>query len=350
MKTMKTQSSKIFLLLIAILPLSLTTKADFSKKLYKSWPVKNVSSFQVDNKFGNINFVNTRDDSVTIDILVSIKGLSESRARMMASDIRFEFSNENGKLKAETIFDDDFKGEKDFTIVYTVNIPINRYIDVKNKFGNVTLGDLTTGGNFNIAYGNIQGRTLVASGNKSIELELKYGNATFEKINTLKADIDYSKFNAQAIGKAILDTKYSTVIIQKCLDMRTESQYDSYNINNVENISIESKFTGFRIDELLTSIDVNTEYGDIFVKHISKDFNKIKVDNKFGNIKIGIDSGANYNLISDTQFCEIKFPKGDIKKSIKDDFRKYYEVRIGGENPSSDVKILSKHGNVDLME
>ncbi len=350
MKAMKTRSFKIFLILTAILSISLTTKAEFTKKVYKSWPVKNVSSFQVENKFGNVNFINTRDDSVTIDIMISIKGLSESRARMMASGIRFEFSNEDGKLKAKTIFDNDFKGENDFSIIYTVNIPVNRYLDVKNKFGNVTLGDLTTGGNFDIAYGNIQGRTLAASGDKSIYLELKYGNANFEKINTLKADISYSKFNAQAIGKANFDTKYSTVIIQKCMDMKAESEYDSYSINNTENVKIESKFTGFKFDELLNSMDINTEYGDIFVKHVSKDFNKIKVDNRFGNIRIGIDSKANYNLSSDTQFCEIQFPKGDIRKSIKDDFRKYYEVRIGNENPSADVKILSKHGNVDLME
>ena len=205
------------------------------------------------------------------------------------------------------------KIENDFSIIYTVNIPVNRYLDVKNKFGNVTLGDLTTGGNFDIAYGNIQGRTLAASGDKSIYLELKYGNANFEKINTLKADISYSKFNAQAIGKANFDTKYSTVIIQKCMDMKAESEYDSYSINNTENVKIESKFTGFKFDELLNSMDINTEYGDIFVKHVSKDFNKIKVDNRFGNIRIGIDSKANYNLSSDTQFCEIQFPKGDIR-------------------------------------
>jgi hypothetical protein len=350
MKIMKTQLSEIFLLLIALLSISLTTKADYTKKVYKSWPVKSVNSLYVENKFGNVNFINTRDDSVTIDIIVTIKGLPESKARMMASDINFEFSIENGKVTAETIFDSNFKGEKDFNIVYTVNIPINRFIDVKNKFGNVTLGDLTTGGNFDIAYGNIQGKTLVASGDKSIDLELKYGNATFEKINTLNADIEYSKFNAQAIGKALLDTKYSTVVIQKCLEMITESEYDSYNFNNVENISVESKFTGFKIDELLSSMNINTEYGDIFVKHVSKNFNKLKVDNKFGNIKIAIDSDASYNLVSDTEFCEIKFPKGDVRKSIKDDFKKYYEVKIGNENPVSSVKIISKHGNVDLME
>jgi formylmethanofuran dehydrogenase subunit A len=132
--------------------------------------------------------------------------------------------------------------------------------------------------------------------------------------------------------------------------MITESEYDSYNFNNVENISVESKFTGFKIDELLSSMNINTEYGDIFIKHVSKNFNKLKVDNKFGNIKIAIDSDASYNLVSDTEFCEIKFPKGDVRKSIKDDFKKYYEVKIGNENPVSSVKIISKHGNVDLME
>jgi hypothetical protein len=70
----------------------------------------------VENKFGNVNFINTRDDSVTIDIIVTIKGLPESKARMMASDINFEFSIENGKVKAETVFDSNFMGEKDSTL------------------------------------------------------------------------------------------------------------------------------------------------------------------------------------------------------------------------------------------
>ncbi len=347
---MKTLLSKILLLIIVALGLSISAKADFSKKIHKSWSLKNVSSLSVENKFGNINFMNTRDDSVTIDVVIEINGSSESKARSIASDIRFEFSNEDGKVKAKTVIDNNFRGDKNFNINYTINIPINKYIKVENKFGNVTLGDLTSGGKFEISYGNIQGKTLLAPEKKDIEIELKYGNASFDKINSLVADIAYSKFNADAIGRASLESEYSTLILNKCLSLSSESQYDNFFISIAETLSADSKFTTWKIEDLKSKLELETEYGDVFVNHVHKDFEKIKVDNKYGNIRIKIDKNAGYKLKSDTQFCDTKLPKGEIIKSIKDDFNSFVEANIGQNSNYSTVNIVSKYGKVDLLE
>lgn len=349
MKTMNTSIFKTIVLAILIAG-SFQAKANFVKRTHKSWPQNKIQSLSIDNKFGNINFIDTRDDSVTIDASVIFHDVSEKKAESLASLIHFEFSMEDGKIKAKTIFEDNFKTNNKFEITYTINIPENKYIDVKNKFGNVTLGDLKSGGEFNVAYGNIYGKTIVSKPSERVKINLKYGNGSFESIDRLVAKIAYSKLTSGKIADGELNTQYSSVEIENSRNLKSTSQYDSYILGEIENIDVDSKFSDWKIDELKSKFTFINEYGGLDIKLVSKNFKEININNQFGNIKVTIEPSATYNLRGDSKFCNIKYPKTSPTKLIKDDFHTYVEATIGTGPIKSTIIIQSKYGEVDLME
>ena len=196
---MKTSICKILLCLLLFTVFQSQLKAERVKKLHKSWPVNKVLSLSVENKFGNISFLNTRNDSVTIDIVVETDNKDNRNWTSISDLIDFSISFENGTINAQTIFNEKFKTNQEFTIAYTINIPADKPLDVTNKFGDVTLSDLKAKGKFEISYGNIFGNSILAPSDQMIEMDLKYSNASFETINRLKAQIAYSKFRANKI-------------------------------------------------------------------------------------------------------------------------------------------------------
>jgi hypothetical protein len=346
---MKTQIFNTILVGAVLLFCNIHSNAEQVKKVHKSWPISKVTTLAVENKYGNISFVNNRDDSVTIDVSIDTDMETRSGYRI-AEQIDFSFDFSDGKVKAKTIFEDDFHAKQNFTINYIINIPINKNLEVINKYGNVMLDDLNANGNFEIAYGSINGNSLIAPDNNQIKLDIRYGSADFEKINNLLGDISYSKLRVSAIDKAKLETRYSSIFSEKCKDIFANSRYDNYTIVSLEQIRTDSKFTDWKIDEAKATIEFINEYGDIKIRKVPKDFNKVLIQNRYGNIRIRIAEDASYSLVSETWYCDVIFPDTKPEKYFKDNNHTIIKAFIGKSNSTSKVNVESKYGKVDLME
>lgn len=346
---MKTTTFKLLFIGLLIFG-SLTANADYVKNIHKAWGINKVKALAIENKFGHINFINDRDDSVSIDVVIEIEKLTGSKAEKLADEIEFYFALNDGTIKAKTNFSDDFKTNQNFSIVYTINIPSNCDLNVENKYGNVTLGDLNAKGIFEIKYGNIHGQNLTAPDNEKIKLELKYSNASFDEINNLFADLGYSKFSADRIGEVVFDSKYSVIAVDEIDKAFADSQYDNFQFDRINDLKTESKFTGWNIDNLSNTLNIKTQYGDVDIDHISRDFTVIDLENSYGNIKLGISSEASYLLESDTYYCKTRHNATEIYKEIEDNHHFYIKAMVGKPGGKAKVKIESKFGKVNLLE
>lgn len=346
---MRTQTVK-FIAVLLLTGIALSASADFEKKIHKSWGINSVQAFSIDNKFGDINFISNRDDSVTIDVAISIDKYTDKKAEYYADQIEFRFYLKDGVLHAKTDFTDDFKINTDFSITYTVNIPTNRDLKVENKYGNVKLGNLDANGDFEIQYGNIQGMNLIAPGDQMIQLELKYGNANFDNINRLNAEVGYSKLSTGDIDKAEMETKYSVLKIGEVGSMIAESKYDDFTLSSVDKLEVESKFTQWDIDVLTGSFAIENEFGGITVRDVQPSFQTIDIENSYGSIRLGVDDAASYQLKSECNYCKTKHPEANVIKHIEDGNREYVEAVVGNSSNSSKIIIESKYGNVTLKK
>ena len=347
MKTIKMLSFK--LLAIPVLLLSQSVFAQFEKQIHMAWGIDEVESLNLQHKYGNVNFVDTRDDSVVVDIMIQFENVSDKKGEYLSEQLEFDVSLQGGKLNVETIYGDKFSNVKEFNVDYIINIPIDRALNVYNKYGNIRLGDLNANGRFEIKYGDIIGNHLVAN-DFPISLEISYAKASFDSINELDGDIAYSQLTIDGCEKADLDTKYSKLTFDELVELKIDSKYDAYNIDELGTVTGESKYTNWNIDELSNSFILKSEYGDIEVNEVAAGFDKIMVINAYGKLNFGIDEAASYFLKGETKYCSINYPDFEPIKRIKDNFYTYLEVNIGNDNTESRVEITSKYGDVDLMK
>lgn len=346
MKT--TTLSTIFTLLMIIG--SLSASANFSKSIHKSWGINQVQALDLQSKFTNVSLVNNRDDSVTIDIVIKIDDVPESRGEDIAQQIEFLFSLNNGTLKAKTEFSNRFTTKTDFSIDYVINIPEDRNLNIDNRLGDLTLGNLNAKGQFEVRYGNISGLNLAAPEGEEIKLILMYGNGTFNNINKLTADIGYSKLIAGDVESGKFTTQNSIVNLDKLLAGIVDSKYDHYALEQSGDLNAHSTFTTWKIDELTSSLNIDSEYGDLDLRFIKSGFKTIDVKSSYGAVKMKFSPQASYQFRTASYFGEVKLPEANISQDITENNRRSIKGVVGESSSQSSVTIDSKYGKVNLSE
>jgi hypothetical protein len=346
MKTLKFRLITVALLIICTNSLM----GQHTKTVNKSWKSNEIETLVVENKFGHINIVNTNTETIKMDITLEIKNLSGSKAEYLANQIRFSINLNNKTLSAKTIFNEDFKTNQEFSIVYEIQIPKNKNLDITNRYGNVTMADLNAKGNFDISYGNIQGGDLFSPENETIRLKVSYGNAGFNSINQTDAQIKYGKLSVENIETALLNTEYSIIKTGRLNKANVDSKYDHFDINNAITLYVESKFTSWNIENLEEAIAIDTQYGNLSINNVSAQFNQIDIENSYGNISVAMPYNASYYLEGECYYCNIKHHDAELEQKITENNRTYLKGKVGNNNTEAHVKVRSRYGKVNLSK
>jgi hypothetical protein len=318
------------------------------KRVYKSWPVENVSEIIIDNQFGNIDFVTPRTDSVSIEATFDIQNLSKNNAEYLGEQVKFNISSSNGTLKIETSFTENFKTNKDFKIRIRVQIPEDCNVDITNRFGDVNMNNLKAQGNFNIEYGNLKANRLNSTNNTPINLDIKYGRADIEYSNNLTTQLNYGEMYCVDIEKLNLKSQYSILNLKNIDSAKISSYLDNISMDTLDSITIESNYSTINIKELSKFLDINMKHGELSVDQTDNGFDQINIDNHYGKVFIKTGNQVSYTLQSETFFTEIDYINGTIieHKTLKDQI--YLKSNIGSEENNSHIEVKSRYGTVHI--
>ncbi|MFA5328620.1 MAG: hypothetical protein WC384_12585 [Prolixibacteraceae bacterium] len=345
---MKSKLSLTMVLLILSTMLLSASGTEYTKQYKKGWLKGSVSDLRISNKFGEVKINDMGGDSVTIKVVITVEGQSESKARDVFNNIQISFGKSGGMASAETKFENDFHNKQSFSIDYLINIPKDKNLDINNKYGNVILNELNAKGNFDVSYGSITAGDMKAPSGSPIKLIVSYGKADLESINKANLEFKYSKLYGNEIGSLMLNTKYSTVNLHKTSNITIDSKYDAINIDEVGSLKSESKYTNYKIDVLTENFILDTGYGSVRINKVEPKFEKIQIISSYGGINIGMDN-LNYKLQADCDYCDIKYPADRYKGNrIKENHSFSLDGNVG--TGGGTVKISSRYGGVKLEE
>lgn len=342
----------IFNLTLAILLFSTlfvnATGAEFSKQYRKGWQKNEISGIYISNKFGEVKVNDSGGDSVTIKVLITIDNTSEAKAKDMMKKIHISIQKDGNILNGITEIEDGFKGNNTFSIDYLVSAPKDKNLFITNKYGNVVINDLYANGSFDVSYGSMTAGELHTPAGSPIKINIAYGKATLKTINDADMEIKYSKLYADEINRVVLDSKYSTINLGKASSMTLGSKYDGINIDEIEKLKSISKYTNYKIGTLTESLDLDTGYGSVRIEKVGSKFDKIRITNSYGGIKIGLNE-LNYKLKADCSYCDVKYPTDRYKgNKIRENTKFSLDGTVGSGGGS--VLIESRYGEVKLNE
>ena len=131
----------------------------------KTLPVKKGTTLKLSNKYGDINCMTGKDDSLSICATVTIMQDDETLLSKNMKLINISFEKLNDTIRISTQYDKKFfsetarAGRKSFSVDYLIKMPA--YIDLKigNEFGNISLDEVSGNVNIRLSQGQLRAKT-----------------------------------------------------------------------------------------------------------------------------------------------------------------------------------------------
>lgn len=265
--------------------------------------------------------------------------------------------------------------EEEFRLDYKIKAPKANEYEINNSYKDVTLiGDFGK-----MKFTQYSG-DLKADFIQDGEINMKYGNASFNQIGTANMEIYEQELDVQKIDELEINTKYSEIEIEEIKLMEATSYETDYVLGNIGAVSGNFKYGKMRIKDRIEKselefyemdIDAN-EAGTIefksskYGKHsfdqveslsfdqsyedeltIDKLGNFKSTDSKYGNHEIGKLTGS-FELSAYEDDVDIDEVASSVNKI--DITGKYINAALGITNQSFNLKTNIKYGKVSYDE
>jgi hypothetical protein len=197
-------------------------------------------------------------------------------------------------------------------------MPAGNPVDITNKFGGVTLPDLSGKALLRVSYGSLTAQQLL---NKDNDVKVRFGDANIVTFNGGKLDVGYGKLKA----------------------------------GTVNNVNANISFGSFNVDKLKNSVDVNIKYGDGFnIGAIDRSVRNLNINASFTKVNLDFSQSESFNFDITTKFGSFNYDDDRVKitsKSPDDEERgwsstKSYKGYIGKTNTDGKIVINANYTGV----
>ncbi len=229
-------------------------------------------------------------------------------------------------------------------------MPKTNSLNLKNEYGSIFIDVIAGNTTISCDYGKVIIGELLGE-NNSINLDYcSSSNISYIKNGNL--NLDYSKLLIEKSEKLKSNTDYTTLEINKVDEINFTAGYGSLKIENATIVSGSSDYTGLRFGSISKKLQIDTDYGSIFVKDLKRGFESVFINAEFTTIKISAAPDADFNIVLDMQYTGFKDNNDKItfNSKIEKSTKKYYEGKYGKGNSNSKMVVKSQYGSISINE
>jgi hypothetical protein len=330
------------------------------REVHESYSINKETELAITNKYGNIDIRNWDKQQVDVKVQIVVEELSEKKIEEILKAIKIEYGKEGEKIYFKTSYDDDLSknifsfgnGGKQFEVNYIVNMPHSLLVHLNNKYGNIFIDKLSSPSKVELKYGNLKANDLKSENKDPMtQLVLGYSEGNIEVCSWLKIITKYSKINIEESKALIVVSKYSKINVERGSSIVTESKYDEYRVGTIANFVTDASYTNFRFRSIGKKLQSESNYSDFKISFMPASFEKIKIVNKYGSYKIGVEQNASYHIKGYSKYGNIVIPDIGRINRIQENTELTLEGLVG-DNSNTDAKVIieSKYGTIKLIE
>jgi len=340
---------------VALAASAVEVKKEFHREMV---PTDN-TTLSLINKFGSVVTETWTDKNIVIDVTVKVENQSSEKAKKLLDMIDVKFTEADGNLTAETVFNENFssfswKGSNNnFSVNYTVRMPAYVNLNLTNKYGNTTVDEVSGLSNLNIKYGDLTVHKLSRGNIKPLNsIVVAYGKADIDELGW--ADINSRYCGQFRVGRAtalLVDSKYSKLTLGEVSSLVSESKYDGYQVTAANNIVIMGGYTDLQFQKVTKKLEVETKYGNLTVGTIPAGFESVTVTAGYCTVKLGIDPAACYKLEAHSSYGSVKVDEDNFSpdRRIVGNTSTELSGKVGKcSNPTATVSVETSYGAVRL--
>lgn len=326
----------------------------FTKEVHQGFLYKKDIKLNISNKYGNISIIPVQQDSITLDITVTVEHFEEEKAKKLLDEINIEFRNFNNTAEAKTVISNLFKTGLKFRIDYIVRMPSNVRLDIANNFGDILCsGKINQETRIKLNYGHLFIKSLTTNDSLSKHiLKLNYSSAKIHKCDNIKLTSKYSKIKINNSKQIILASSFSKISLDTNEYLISNCNHDTFIIKNTISTNIQKGFkSNIYIYNLINKAEINLEKGKIEIGTFNL-FDYINIDAKNVNTLININKNIPYVFKIKSRSNNIVYPENaKILSFEKDslDATKNIKGLLGEElNVNSYISINSYLGSISI--
>ena len=234
----------------------------------------------IDNDGGNIEINATDRDDIKIDSVIYVSTYQTiDDIKVFADDIITFNRNKEKTLRIGT--KNERNNYSQVYVDYTIEIPKNLQVSIKNENGNVYVYDLNKKTEIVSCYSNI----LVKNINDEVYIENKYGNV---EVNTVNGNTEISNedgdVNVKKIGGNLdINNRYGNIEFEDILGNVNIEQKQAQIIGNSvdKNLDIDAYDSSIEIKNIVGKVHIENNNEKIIAKKINND---IEINNECADI------------------------------------------------------------------
>ncbi len=297
-----------------------TYSSEKRKSFDKTYKVSKSDVLNIDNKFGNVHVNTWNRNEIQVKVDIISRANSEQTAQEMLNKINVTDSRSGNTIMVKTEMGsvNSKSGHQSFEINYTVNMPEDNHLVVKNSFGNVYLPDMKGKVDLNVRHG-----------------AFKVGNLA-NASNSIKASFCQSTPNTIGyLNKGSVDLAYSTL-----------------NLGNTNGVNGSSKFSDLKIGNLSEALEMDIKYGSFRVDNVKKNFKTISVSGGFAPIQLHFEDDSAFDFNVNVQFADFKVDRNLVKFTTleKGHTSAEYKGKYGNSTSKGSINITSKYNDVKFTK
>jgi hypothetical protein len=229
-----------------------------------------------------------------------------------------------------------------------VKAPAYINLNAECGYGDLFIQEITGLVLMDLKYSNLKAGSLSRGNEKPYnQLELAYSNAEVDEAGWMEVELSYSDLELNQSKMLFMESKYSKLIAQKAGGVVTEGAYDKYTIDELDSFVAELKYSGIKFGRLNKTLNLHSGYTHAKIENLSKNFDEVEAELAYGNIYLGLESGATFKFDGEAKYGNVNINAGDRMSKTKENSYTRVWGNVGS-NPKASIKLTTKYGNINV--
>jgi hypothetical protein len=326
------------------------------KTIKKEYTVNSNAGLEINNRYGDINVTTWNENKTVIEVIIRTNGNNEERVQERLDEISIDLDGNATKVSATTELKSDSnwgwnsnnkKKNVSMEIMYNIKIPKTNTVDLNNKYGAITLGDLDGNAKINNKYGQITLGILSAENN---QITIKYvKTATIKFMRSGKINAGYSTFTLDASDDLELEASYTATNLGTIGDLNYNNRYGKLRVSNVTNVIGNAAYNSGKFGSITGNANFNVRYSPISIETLTASAKDVTFNGRYSKFSAGVASNYAFDIEASLKYASLGgkdlFTLSTQESKSNSKFYKGYHT---SKNSGNKMNINSSYGSITI--
>jgi DUF4097 and DUF4098 domain-containing protein YvlB len=312
--------SAINIILILFCALTALAREEYKRDFQKTVPLAAGKTFRIDHRMGNIDIRSQPGSQASIHAVIRTSAGSAEEARRLAESIQISVDQSAGGVSVRTTYPSNWNNVS-YGVDYDITLPETAPLDVRNRFGGITVDGAHAGASIN----NANGRVGVSRGRGRLEVENAFGSVD---VRGNDGDVLVRGGNgavtvADVTGTADITNRFGSIQVR----------------NAGRGLTIHSNNGGIEATNVGGATNIANSFGKVIVTDSRGD---LFVQNQNGEIQAtGVGGAADLH----NSFGAVRFSRIGKNLTVRSQ-----NAGVVGDSVGGSATVETSFGNVDLRD